>query len=240
MFIKKAVILLIPIIMLTAVAYFCAMPVKTSATDNLTVVIDAGHGGIDGGVVGANTGVKESELNLEIAKTLKSLFESAGIKAVMTRNTSAGLYGTMSKGFKLRDLKERVNIAETSGAQIFISIHMNKYSDSSRRGAQVFFKIGDDKSKNLAESIQSCFNDMENAPRSSNALGGDYYVLNNVDCAAVICECGFLSNPEDERLLLDKHYQGALCQAILYGTIDHLVKSDGGYENFRQATEMGQ
>ena len=222
MFIKKALILFTPVFLLTLTAILCARPVATSAPDKLTVVIDAGHGGVDGGVTGVKTGIKESDVNLAVATRLKPLFDSAGMNAVLTRTTSAGLYGALTSGFKLRDLKARVDTAKESRADVFISIHMNKYSDGTRRGAQVFYKIGDEKSKALAESIQKALNAMPEAPRQCIVLAGDYYVLNNAPCAAVICECGFLSSAEDEALLIDQTYRDKLCHTLFSGVIDYL------------------
>ena len=103
------------------------------------VVIDAGHGGIDGGVTGRNSKVAESEINLAIALKLQKLFENAAIKTVLTRKNAGGLYGLATKGYKRRDMQKRAEIIKNSGADLFISIHQNFYSDSSRRGAQVFF-----------------------------------------------------------------------------------------------------
>ena len=225
-FLKKILLLLMPFSALVFIACLCARPVAANAPDIITVVIDAGHGGVDGGVTGVNSGVKEADLNLEVAKGLKTLFESAGVNVVLTRTTSAGLYGALTSGFKRRDLESRVKIAKASGADVFISVHMNKYRDSSRRGAQVFYKIGHEESKALAEDVQRSLNFMDGAVRECTVLAGDYYVLNYSDCPAVICECGFLSSPEDEKLLLDENYRKTLCYSIFSGTIDYLV-SDG-------------
>ena len=184
-----------------------------------TVVIDAGHGGIDGGVTGVNTGVKESDLNLSIANILKDKFISAGFKVVMTRTTSAGLYGTMSKGFKLRDMKKRKEIINSAKPDLMISVHLNKFSDSSRRGAQVFYKIDNENSKRLADILQEEFN---GTGRKYSALKGDYYVLNESNCPAVICECGFLSNPQDEILLLTESYREKVAETIVRGAVKYL------------------
>lgn len=185
------------------------------------VVVDAGHGGVDGGVTGVKTGVKEADVNLAVAKALKERLEAGGITVVMTRSTPAALYGGLSDGFKRKDLKKRVELANSSGADLFISVHMNEYSDSSRRGAQVFYRIKDEKSRLLAESLQNSFNGMEEATRSFSALAGGYYVLNNSEMPAVLCECGFLSNPEDEALLVTDEYQKKLAYAIYKGIIEY-------------------
>ncbi|MDD7186210.1 MAG: N-acetylmuramoyl-L-alanine amidase [Clostridia bacterium] len=201
--------------------YVALLCVRTRAaaspSDRFTVVIDAGHGGIDGGVLGITTGVKESELNLDIARKLKTKFDKSGAKTVMTRKTEAGLYGIYSKGFKRRDMQKRKQITLNAKADVFVSIHLNYYSSPLRRGAQVFYKIDDEKSKSLADIVQAELNGGNECDRDYTALAGDYYVLNEADCAAILCECGFLSNAEDEKLLLTDEYRAEIAEKIFNG-----------------------
>ena len=201
--------------------YVALLCVRTRAaaspSDRFTVVIDAGHGGIDGGVLGITTGVKESELNLDIARKLKTKFDKSGAKTVMTRKTEAGLYGIYSKGFKRRDMQKRKQITLNAKADVFVSIHLNYYSSPLRRGAQVFYKIDDEKSKSLADIVQAELNGGKEYERDYTALAGDYYVLNESDCAAILCECGFLSNAEDEKLLLTDEYRAEIAEKIFNG-----------------------
>ena len=184
-----------------------------------TVVLDAGHGGIDVGASGGTTGVNESDLNLEICKELQNVFEENGFIVVMTRNDQNGLYGDTSKGFKMRDLNRRLEICKNSGADVFISIHLNSYSSSKRRGAQVFFKGGSEQGKRFADSIQTELNLLKESKRMYDAISGDYYLLNECNITAVIVECGFLSNPEEENLLLDGNYRKKLAKSIFLGTL---------------------
>jgi N-acetylmuramoyl-L-alanine amidase len=186
-----------------------------------TVVIDAGHGGIDGGVSGVKSKVKESDLNLEIAKKLKVELALAGVKTVMTRTGYGGLYGTTAKGFKMRDMKARVKIINSSNADAFVSIHLNYYSDNSRRGAIVFY--GDEKGKLLAQNVQEFFNKLSSAKRELSPLKGDYYLLNTANCPSIICECGFLSNAEEEKLLLLESYQTEIAKSITQGILTYLM-----------------
>ena len=201
--------------------YVALLCVRTRAaaspSDRFTVVIDAGHGGIDGGVLGITTGVKESELNLDIARKLKTKFDKSGAKTVMTRKTEAGLYGIYSKGFKRRDMQKRKQITLNAKADVFVSIHLNYYSSPLRRGAQVFYKIDDEKSKSLADIVQAELNGGKEGERDYTARAGDYYVLNESDCAAILCECGFLSNAEDEKLLLTDEYRAEIAEKIFDG-----------------------
>lgn len=202
----------------TYVALLCVRTrAAASPSDRFTVVIDAGHGGIDGGVSGITTGVKESELNLDIARKLKTKFDRSGAKTVMTRKTEAGLYGIYSKGFKRRDMQKRKQITLNAKADVFVSIHLNYYSSPLRRGAQVFYKIDDEKSKSLADIVQAELNGGKECERDYTALAGDYYVLNEADCAAILCECGFLSNAEDEKLLLTDEYRAEIAEKIFNG-----------------------
>lgn len=202
----------------TYVALLCVRTrAAASPSDRFTVVIDAGHGGIDGGVSGITTGVKESELNLDIARKLKTKFDKSGAKTVMTRKTEAGLYGIYSKGFKRRDMLKRKQITLNAKADVFVSIHLNYYSSPLRRGAQVFYKIDGEKSKSLADIVQAELNGGKECERDYTALAGDYYVLNEADCAAILCECGFLSNAEDEKLLLTDEYRAEIAEKIFNG-----------------------
>ena len=188
---------------------------------DLTVAIDAGHGGIDGGCVGMSTGVTESELNLQFAQKLTKMLTNFGIKVVNTRTDKNGLYDEFSKNYKLEDMKKRIDIINGANAQILISIHMNKYSNSSQNGAQVFFKQGDENSQKLAESIKDMLTaNFDNARKL--VLSGDYYILNNSNTIGVICECGFLSNPEEEKNLQNDEYQTKMCYSIYCGIINFL------------------
>ncbi len=191
--------------------------------ESFVVVIDAGHGGIDAGVLGKTSKVKESDLNLDIAKKLKTQFEKAGIKVVMTRTSYGGLYGTTAKGFKKRDMQNRIKIINDANADVMISLHLNFFSSSKTRGATAFFNADDKNSKTLAESIQRFFNLSSGQTRDLSALKGDYFLLNQANCPAVICECGFLSNEEEEKLLLTETYRQEISQLIFKGATAFLL-----------------
>lgn len=215
------VLIIVPIV-LSIIASISIGSIKTSKTRIFTVVIDAGHGGIDGGAEGVTTKVKESDLNLEIAKILREKFMVLGFNAIMTREDENGLYGSTEPGFKLRDMRRRKEIINSKNADIVISIHLNKYSSPSRRGAQTFFNENSEFSKNLAKCIQSRINVMKLSPRISSELKGDYYILNESNAPAVIVECGFLSSPEDEKLLLTNEYKQEITSAIVSGSLTYL------------------
>ncbi|MDD7245511.1 MAG: N-acetylmuramoyl-L-alanine amidase [Eubacteriales bacterium] len=189
------------------------------------VVIDAGHGIPDGGVTGVNTGVLESELNLFTAKTLAEYFKSAGVKTVLTRKTSRALTSEGSD-FKKSDFAERIKIIEKAAPDLVISIHMNSYKPQpSRRGAQVFYDLKNPLSRGLAESIQEKLNrDINNnyGGRAFSALSGDFYIINRSPAPAVIVECGFLSNAEDEKLLADEDFRKELSYVLFSACMGYL------------------
>lgn len=207
--------------MFGAVFGICASAIATSATHDgiRTVVIDAGHGGIDAGVLGINTKTKESEINLYIAKYLRGYFADAGFNAVLTRTTQGGLYGTSTSGFKMRDMKKRKQIIEDNNADMVISIHQNYCPIPSRRGGQVFFDNGSESGKLLAESVQKSLNEMKECVKQNTPLVGDYYMLKCTSNPSVLVECGFLSNSEDEALLVTAEYQKAIAYAIFKGAV---------------------
>lgn len=182
------------------------------------ILIDAGHGHPDGGAVSDFSSVCESDLNLEYALTLKQFFNSLNYKVKLTRSTKHAIAKT-----KTEDMEKRKKIIEKSNCDIFISIHMNRFSLSSSLGAQVFYKLEDENSKLLAENVKNLF--VKNLEFSRKlALKGDYMVLNSANCPAILIECGFLSNKLDETRLRSKEYRENLCYQIFCGTIKYLNK----------------
>lgn len=232
---KKRNIIIVSVLIITAITFLICFgalsvkPIGDASASKVKVVLDAGHGGIDGGVIGVNSGVKESELNLKVVKKLESYLKDAGFSVVLTRTSAAGLYGIATKNLKRKDMEKRRDFIRDAEPHIVISIHMNKYSVSTRRGAQVFYKSGDEKAKLLAESIQNGFNSMKEASRTCSALTGDYYILNCTDYTSVIAECGFLSSPEDEALLITEDYQDAVAYAVFKGVVEYLAHTSFNY-----------
>ncbi len=194
-----------------------------NASFKVKIVLDAGHGGIDVGCTGSTAESIESTLNLLIVNELKNVLTAKGFSVFLTRENEDGLYGSTEPGFKLRDLNKRVEITNEISPDLFVSVHLNKYVSASRRGAQVFFKIDDKNSKNLATKIQNSLNLLPESKRMYDPLKGDYYLLNVLSCPSVIVECGFLSNPEEEQLLLTKSYRQKLANSIADGIIRYLI-----------------
>ena len=194
-------------------------------TEPLCVVLDAGHGGIDGGVVGKQTGVKESDLNLSITMKLAAIFKDAGFETVLTRKTEAGLYGAATQGFKKRDMQKRKEIIEGAKPALMISVHQNFYPTGLSRGGQVFYRAGSESGKMLAEEIQNTFNTLYASVgvKARNAMTGDYFMLNCTEYPSVIAECGFLSS-SDEALLVSDEFQSKLAKAIFAGALKYLER----------------
>lgn len=185
------------------------------------IVLDAGHGGVDPGVVGRTTGEKESDVNLKIVQKLQKLFSDAGFRVVLTRKNAGGLYGLPTKGYKRRDMEERRRIIREAEPDFVLSVHQNTFpADTSRRGGQVFFREGSAAGEALAVSIQARLNAL--GGRSVSALKGDFFMLGCADCPSALVECGFLSNAEEERLLLTDEYQGKIARAVFEGVLSFL------------------
>lgn len=188
---------------------------------DITIVIDAGHGGADGGTVGVNTGVIESELNLQYAKKLTKYLEDFGISVINTRSTADGLYKEFNDNYKIEDMEKRAEIINNSNAQLLVSIHMNKFTTNIENGAQVFYKQDNKEGKEFASSIKDMLvANFDNARQL--VLGGDYYILNCTNITGVIVECGFLSNPTEELNLQNEDYMNKMCYSIYAGIINYL------------------
>ena len=177
-----------------------------------TVVIDAGHGGFDGGAVGRLTDVKEDGLNLIVANKLKSLFEKNGVAVVMTRPDENALGRT-----KDEDMAKRRSIIENADADIVISVHMNKFSDTACSGPATFYHKDSEEGKVLAELIQTEMNTRLAPPRPREQKPETYYILRSSDSPCVLVECGFLSNEREEKLLQTDDYQSECAKAIYTG-----------------------
>ena len=180
-----------------------------------TIIIDAGHGGIDGGATSC-TGILESHINLEIALCLEDLFHLLGYDTVMIRKTDESIYtqGNTIASQKVSDLKERVRIVNETPGSFLISIHQNTFSDSRYNGAQVFYpKAGD--SQKIAQAIQKELIKQLNPSSNRKAKSAKgVYLMDNINRPGVLIECGFISNREEEAMLRDPVYQRRICSVI--------------------------
>ncbi len=187
------------------------------------VVIDAGHGGVDGGATSC-TGVLESKFNLEIALKLNDLMHLLGIDTIMIRETDCSVYtkGETIAQKKISDLKERVRIVNESASATLISIHQNHFTDQKYSGAQVFYAPTDG-SKILADKLQTAFiqtinNDSHRQIKKADGI----YLMQHIICPGVLIECGFISNPQEEYRLRDPSYQQKLSAVIACTVSNHL------------------
>lgn len=199
------------------------------STSRPIIIIDAGHGGEDGGAVG-NGGVLEKEINLEIAKTLDEMLRSAGYQTIMTRQDDRMLYdkNVDYTGRKKRlDLEARLSVAQTQEHAIFISIHMNAFPDGQYSGLQVYYSQNHPDSARLAEQIQSDTREllMKNNNRKIKASNGTSYLLDCIDHPAVLVECGFLSNATECARLATKDYQKQLA-TVLFSSISNFYENN--------------
>lgn len=183
------------------------------------IVIDPGHGGIDGGGK-SQSGILEKDINLSIALKTKEALESKGYKVVMTRTEDKGLYTEGNKKVrekKREDLSNRVKIKKESNCDVFISIHQNMFPQKSCKGAQVW-SASNEESKRLGQIIQQKFKEEVDASnkRVAKVANKEYMILNDGHKgASLILECGFLSNPDEGVLLSKDDYQAKIANAIL-------------------------
>lgn len=191
-----------------------------------SVIIDAGHGGVDGGATSC-TGVLESKINLDIALKLEDLCHLLGIETIMIRRTDCSVYtaGESISQKKISDLKERVRIVNQTDDALLVSIHQNHFVQSQYFGAQVFYP-NDDRSRELARTLQTAFTSTINPTSKRKAKKADgVYLMDKINRTAVLVECGFLSNPEEEAALRTESYQQKICAVIATTVSQFLTKN---------------
>lgn len=194
--------------------------------ENITVVVDAGHGGIDAGKVGVN-GALEKEINLAIAKKLADRLAKNGITAVMTRESDGGLYDEGEANKKQQDMKRRCAAIDAQSPLLAVSIHQNSYTESSVKGPQVFYYESSAPGKELAADLQEALNEMLEIERPREIKANDsYYLLRKTKSPIVIVECGFLSNPEEAEKLVTDDYQEKVAEAVCSGILAY-VRDNG-------------
>lgn len=186
----------------------------------LTVAVDAGHGGYDGGAVGRVSGVPEKGLNLDVAQRVEKLLREQGADVVMTRT---GDYALCDEDppirKKLQDMQRRAALITLGGADVVLSIHMNEYAGRSESGPQVFYREGCPAGRLLAGAIQDAMIKGLSPAKQRPALGGDYYIL-TLGLPGVLVECGFLSNKEEEARLMTEAYREQVARSVVQGVID--------------------
>lgn len=200
---------------------------QTPLTNRKCVIIDAGHGGIDGGATSC-TGVLESQLNLDIALRINDLMHLLGIHTITTRVDDRSIYteGETIAAKKVSDLQERVRIVNESENGILISIHQNTFPDSRYHGPQVFYSVTAN-SEQFAKMMQtSLVTALDGYSKRTAKKATGIYLLENIRTAGILIECGFISNPEEETKLRSSEYQKQLACVIASVTSLYLSSCD--------------
>ncbi|MBO7170997.1 MAG: N-acetylmuramoyl-L-alanine amidase [Clostridia bacterium] len=199
-----------------------SLPVLAERSDR-TVILDAGHGGIDAGAIGVN-GMLEKDLNLSLTLLLAERFRQAGVKVVLTRTEDALVLregDERSPGRKVRDLEGRLAVAKQYPDSLFVSIHMNSFPTAECKGLEVHY-ANDEVSEAVARSVMGRVKEtlMPDSRRTPKKAGDDIYLLKNAVTPAVLIECGFLSNGEEAAKLSDKDYQKELSFCLFCAIMD--------------------
>ncbi len=212
---------------LTFMANSSATEVSTKPITQKTIIVDAGHGGEDGGAIGLD-GTVEKNINLDIALKLEKLLKFYGFNVIMTRTQDVmtcddGLDSLRKR--KVSDIHNRFDLIQKNPDAIFISVHQNKFEDSSQHGTQVFYSANNEESKLLAEAIQaSIVSSLQ--PKNDRVVkksGSGIYLLYHAEIPAVLVECGFISNSDELKKLKDDSYRMKLAILIADGLIKYLM-----------------
>jgi len=194
-------------------------PLPAGPLAGMTILVDPGHGGYDGGARCRDSGVWEKHLNLAVALEVEKSLVQRGAQVILTRREDADLTtdtrpANLTK--KRQDMQNRVQMAVDHSADMVLSIHMNEYRSRAESGPQVFYRAGCEGGRLLAGCIQEALIAELRPPKERAAMAGDYYIL-RLEVPSVLVECGFISNAEEERLLMDAGYQQRLAEAIAAG-----------------------
>lgn len=182
------------------------------ALAGMTIVVDAGHGGFDIGTQGVRTRVPECDVNIAIARLLEEKLTGEGAVVVMTREDKDAIAPT-----KEEDMQKRADIIREAAPDMMVSIHQNRYGDPDVTGPQVFYLLKGTSAQALARYVQQALNDELKIKQPRKAMSGQYKILRPGEGPSIIVECGFLSSPREEKLLIDPAYQRKLAAAITDG-----------------------
>lgn len=219
-------IILSAMLYLTFMANFSAAEASSMPITQKTVIVDAGHGGDDGGAIGID-GTVEKDINLDIALKLEKILKFYGFNVIMTRTQDVmtcddGLDSLRKR--KISDIHNRFELMRKNPDAIFISVHQNKFKDSSQHGTQVFYSGNDERSKELAEAIQTSvtLTLQRKNERVVKKSGSGIYLLYHAKIPAVLVECGFISNSDEVKKLKDESYRMKLAILIADGLLKYL------------------
>ena len=219
-------IILSAMLYLTFMANFSAAEASSMPITQKTVIVDAGHGGDDGGAIGID-GTVEKDINLDIALKLEKILKFYGFNVIMTRTQDVmtcddGLDSLRKR--KISDIHNRFELMRKNPDALFISVHQNKFDDSSQHGTQVFYSGNDERSKELAEAIQTSvtLTLQRKNDRVVKKSGSGIYLLYHAKIPAVLVECGFISNSDEVKKLKDESYRMKLAILIADGLLKYL------------------
>ncbi len=183
----------------------------------IRVVVDAGHGAPDGGAVGVS-GTEEKDINLSIAKKLQEVLEGKGIEVIMTRETDDGIWDRDAETIrekKVSDMNNRLDIIKGSGADLFLSIHMNSFTNRKAQGLRIFYDKQHPEGERLAEDIQQSIAEVTGAQTNSvKTADTRLFLMKDPVMPSILVECGFISNPEEEKKLQNDEYRAEIAWAI--------------------------
>ena len=229
--VKTIYLMILAVILITfCLVMYSAFSNITARTDSDSleqqpmIVIDAGHGGEDGGA--EVDGVLEKDINLSIAGKLSEILRLCGCRVTEIRDEDISVYDSDAQTLrekKVSDLKRRVKIANENDNNILVSIHQNKFDNSAYSGAQLFYSSNHDDSRVLAERIRGAITSLlqKDNTRELKPAGSDIYLLDHAEVPAVIVECGFLSNQQERSKLMDDDYQNEMAYAVAMGVLEY-------------------
>jgi N-acetylmuramoyl-L-alanine amidase len=213
--------------------YLQTIRTMAPAVEQRVVVVDAGHGGDDPGERGKG-GIVEKDITLAVAKKLADHLTQGGAKVLMTRETDTDLSDPATVGAAakmMESLQRRVALANDNQAELFLSIHVNSFSDKEKCGAQTYVQQGMKKSLLAGRFIQEALAGRLNNTKSDQPVEVDYYITKNTTMPAVVIEVGFLSNDAEARLLMDESYQERVAGAIYAGVLKYFAQEPLFQEN---------
>lgn len=214
-----SVLLLISVFFLSKEA---AVVSNETSEKEKVIVIDAGHGGADPGMIGIG-GLEEKGINLAVSMKLKEALENQGFTVVMTRQEDKGLYEEGTRNKKVQDMQNRIEIMEKAKPILAVSIHQNSYTEESVKGPQVFYYETSAEGQKLAVNIQSALNTELSTERPRKEKGNtSYFLLKKSPCVLNIVECGFLTNKKEAELLQTEEYQQKIVEAVVKGIVQYM------------------
>ena len=221
---KRSVLCFVFLIFVLICVFFLKFSIVPAINENLvfpnpkTCIIDAGHGGFDGGAV-ASDGTLEKDLNLAMAKKLDEILTLNGYETIMIRNEDISVEEKTDRHKKKGDIRKRLKIARQYPNALFISIHQNSFKQRNSYGTQVFYGVKNEKSEKLANILQNTITEtlQPDNRRSIKKAGKNLYLLSNMENVSVMVECGFISNNDELEKLKDPKYQEKLMFEVFEG-----------------------